>query len=279
MKLRESLAKLIETSTIDDKESLIIELAKVQDVDLGETFTPLSEAINRMIDSKVAHENPEIADRVRTRVVAEFNKAQISNFKDAGLSDGEIEELAKLEPTERTAAYTQMLDKRYQVKYNATQSERELQLEALNKAIEAEREKDRVNFETRLRSHEREIAKEQINHSLNTFTSSLPLNPDVFTPTTRVSIASDLIRRKVQEFGGDLFVVDGQLKALSPKGESLWDGNIQMDLTKIAHKALSEQNLIRATPKPDPRPNPGGKPSGGGGGKENRAAKAYLKYV
>lgn len=278
MKLRDTIAKLIETAAIDDKDALTARIADVPDIDLGDQFSPLYDAVGKLIDSRVAHENPVIAERVRTTVIGEFNKAQIHNFKEAGLSESEIEDLAKLEPTERTLAYRDMLENRHKQKYSVTQSEREKELEAKYKAVEEAREKDKLEFDARLRTHEREIEKEQVNHSLNTFVAALPLNTEVFTNQTRVAIAADLIRQKVREYGGELCVVDGKLVARSPKGESLWEGNVQMDLIKIAQKALTEQQLLKAKvenrgtgapPPMKPEPNK----------KINRASSAYLKYI
>lgn len=278
MKLRDTIAKLIDTAVIEDKDALTARIADIPDLDLGEHFNPLSEAVNKLIDSRVAHENPTIAERVRTNVIGEFNRAQINNFKEAGLNASEIEELAKLDPAERTQAFSNMLDIKHKQKYGVTQSEREKELEAKYKAVEEAREKDKLEYDARLRAHEREIEREQVNHALNTFVAALPLNTEVFNTHTRVSIAADLIRQKVKEYGGELHVVDGKLVARSPKGEALWEGNTQTDLTKIAQKALVEQNLLKA--KVENR-NGGGipAPTKTPQGKVNRAANAYLKYI
>jgi hypothetical protein len=258
MTTRQLVSKLIEAADIENKEQLISAIGKIPESEIGDEFKPLEEAMGRIIDERVAHMKPEVAEKIRSGVYRELTTAQIEQFRKAGLAEEELKELEAMQVYDRTQRSIEFVDRALQKKYSVSQSHREIELEAKSKILEEKIKAEEARHAAEKSEFLRQFEETQKRNALHGFVKSLPLNNEVLNEGTRVIVATDMIENYIESIGGQIVFNNGQLH-VRKKGSSdvLFENNSVVDLTKAAKKALEAQNLLKKEEKMLP-PIPGG---------------------
>lgn len=269
MKVSELIGQVLDAAQIENKASFIEAMSKLQDAELGETFDGLRPALKRLVDATVAHQIPEIADRVRGSVVDEIQNQQIAELAAAGFTEAEIAELKGLS-TGKIKKALEKQELRLKEKYGATATEREAKAEAelkqMREALEREKMEGRLKIESFQKDQQR-LAKEA---AFRNYIAALPLDESMLTPELRIHAASMAVQSEIDKLNGELVYVNGQL-VLRKAGDpalSVTDGVRPLTLDEVSRRALASQNLLKKEknpaktplPTPAPAPNFGGSP-------------------